>query len=167
MNIDKLFSNKEYLLEQIDFFTQQKQIRKINSNKELVMSHIDKAKHNLAFYKLNKNNTEFNDWLIVTLYYALYHSSLALITNRNYMSKNHYATILLLINEYSISKEDIELFENLSINKEDANFYTSLKQDRHNASYSTQNLFSKPLIEKYEKGVIDFIIKTEEILENK
>jgi len=166
MNINKLFLDKKYLAEQINFFKQQKQIKKINSNKELVKSHIDKAKHNLAFYKLNKDNLEFNDWLIVTLYYSLYHSSLALITNKNYMSKNHYATMLLLISEYLVSKEEINLFENLSINKEDANLYTTLKNDRQNASYSTQNIFSKELIEKYEKGVINFIIKTEEITEN-
>ncbi len=166
MNVDKLFEDKEYLNNQITFFIEQKQIRKIKSNLELVNSHLEKAKHNLAFYKLNKDQDEFYDWLIVTLYYSLYHCSLALITNKNYISKNHFATILLLIKEYSISKEDIQLINNLSINKDDANLYTTLKEDRHNASYSTNNKFTKELIDEYEKGVINFIIKTEEILEN-
>ncbi len=167
MNIDKLFTDKKYLQEQIDFFINQKRIKKIKSNPELVQSHIKKAKHNLEFYKLNKDKSkEFADWLIVTLYYSLYHVSLALITNRNFMSKNHYGTILILIKEYSIPKEDIKLIENLALNKDDANFYNTLKEERHNASYSTYSKFSQELIESYEKGVIDFIIKTEEILEN-
>lgn len=166
MNIDKLFADKQYLNSQIVFFTKHKHIKRIRSNSELIKSHIEKAKHNLKFYKLNKNHQEFLDWLIVALYYSLYHSSLALITNKNYMSKNHYATILILIKEYSIEKEDAHLMENLAINKDDANFYTSLKKERHDASYSTQSIFRIKQIENYEKGVINFINKVEDMLDD-
>ncbi len=109
MNIDKLFLNKEYLEKEISFFITKKQIKKIDNNLELVKSHLKKARHNLEFYKLNKEHREFNDWLIVILYYSLYHSALALITNKNYSSKNHYATILILIKEYSITKDEVRL----------------------------------------------------------
>ena len=68
MNIDKLFSDKEYLEREITFFKLKKHLRKISSNPELVQSHLKKARHNLEFYKLNKNQHTFNDWLIVTLY---------------------------------------------------------------------------------------------------
>lgn len=81
------------------------------------------------------------------------------------MSKNHYGTILLLIKEYSFDKDDIELIEELSISQDDAKFYTSLKKDRHNASYSTFTLFNKEMIENYERKVVDFIVKVEEIIE--
>ena len=97
MKIDILFSDKNYLENQIKFFIDNKQIKKIESNPELVKSHIEKAKHNLSFFKLNKKYEEYKDWQIVSLYYALYHASLALITNKNYSSKNHQATILILI----------------------------------------------------------------------
>ena len=83
MNIDKLFLEREFLEKEIEYFTNRKQIRIIEKNKELVNSHIKKAKHNLAFFRLNKEHHKFNDWLIVTLYYALYHCALALIVNRN------------------------------------------------------------------------------------
>jgi len=165
MDIDRLFADKEYLENEIHFFISKKQIKTIQENKELVSSHLKKARHNLEFYKLNKEHHKFNDWLIVTLYYSLYHSALALITNRNYSSKNHYATILILIKEYSITKDEAKLLNELSINKEDAELYTNLKDDRHDASYATNIRFSQETIEDYENKVLDFINKTEELIQ--
>ena len=165
MDIDILFSDRKYIEEEIDFFITKKQIRIIQENKELVNSHLKKARHNIEFYKLNKDYPKFNDWLIVALYYSLYHSALALITNRNYSSKNHYATILILIKEYSITKDEAKLLNELSISKEDAELYTNLKGDRHDASYATNIKFSKETIEDYETKVLDFVNKTEEILQ--
>lgn len=165
MDTDKLFLDEKYLEKEIDFFIAKKQIRKIEENKDLVKSHIKKARHNLEFFKLNKEQSEFNDWLIVTLYYALYHSALALIVNKSYSSKNHFATILILIKEYSITRDEAILLNELSINKNDAELYTILKKDRHNASYATKTKFNQETIEDYENKVLDFINKTEEILE--
>jgi len=165
MNINKLFENKEYLEKELNFFIRKKHVIIIDKNNELVKSHLKKARHNIEFYKLNKQNDKFNDWLIVILYYSLYHSALALITNKNYSSKNHYATILLLIKEYTITKEEAELLNELSINKEDAELYTNLKEDRHNASYSTNLKFTNEKIKEYEDKVLNFINKTEELLQ--
>lgn len=165
MDIDKLFSDNQYLEKELNFFISKKHIKIIQENKELVQSHIKKARHNIEFYKLNKQYNKFNDWLIVTLYYALYHSALALITNKNYSSKNHYATILILVKEYSITKEEAKLLNELSINKEDAELYTNLKDDRHDASYATDIKFSKETIADYENKVLDFINKTEELIQ--
>jgi len=165
MDINKLFSDNSYLESQIKFFMDNKQIKKIKTNPELVASHIQKAKHNLSFFKLNKKYQEYKDWQIVALYYSLYHASLALITNKNYSSKNHYVTIILLIKEYSISKDEAELINELSISQSEAQMYTNLKKDRHDASYSTETKFTKETIENYQMEVIKFINKTEEILE--
>ena len=164
MNIDKLFSDKKYLEKEINFFISKKQIKTIQKNTELVNSHLKKARHNLEFYKLNKEHKKFNDWLIVTLYYSLYHSALALITNRNYSSKNHYATILILIKEYAITKDEAKLLNELSISKEDAELYTNLKDDRHDASYATNIGFTQETIKDYENQVLDFVNKTEEMI---
>ena len=165
MNIDKLFLDKKYLENELNFFITKKHIKKIINNPELVNSHLKKARHNLEFYKLNKEHHKFNDWLIVTLYYSLYHSALALITNKNYSSKNHYATILILIKEYSITKDEARLLNELSINKEDAELYTNLKADRHYASYTTNIKFNQETTNTYETKVIDFINKTEELIQ--
>ena len=164
MEIDKLFSDKKYLENEINFFITKKHIMKISNNPELVNSHIKKARHNLEFFKLNKEYSKFNDWLIVTLYYSLYHSALALITNRNYSSKNHYATIIVLIKEYAITRNEVKLMDELLISKEDAELYTNLKDDRHDASYATNIKFTEELIKDYENKVLDFVNKTEELI---
>jgi uncharacterized protein (UPF0332 family) len=118
----------------------------------------------MAFYKENKEKSAYNDWLIVILYYALYHCALALITKKQYVSKNHYATILILVNEYNISSAEAQLIDELSINKNDAELYTNLRDDRHDASYSTSVRFSDKKVLDYESQVIDFINKTDQLL---
>ena len=60
MNIDRLFSDKEYLEKEIHFFITKKQVKKIDNNPELVSSHRKKARHNLEFYQLNKKYHQFN-----------------------------------------------------------------------------------------------------------
>lgn len=165
MNIDKLFSDKIFLEQEIGFFISKKHIKRISDNPELVQSHLKKARHNLEFYKLNKNQHKFNDWLIIILYYSLYHCALALVTNKMYSSKNHYATILILIKEYGITKEEAQLLKELSISKEDAELYTQLKSDRHDASYATNIKFNDQAIADYENRVLDFINKTEELIQ--
>ncbi|MFT4261208.1 MAG: DNA-binding protein [Candidatus Woesearchaeota archaeon] len=164
MNITKLFEDKIYLEKELNFFIKKKHIKLIQENKELVKSHIKKARHNLEFYKINKKHNKFNDWLIVILYYALYRLALGLITNKKYASKNHYATILILIKEYNITKKEANLINDLSINKEDAELYINLKQERHDASYSTNLKFKNKELEEYENNVLDFFNKTEELL---
>ena len=165
MNFKKYYKNKRELDNKIKFYESKRQLVKKDS-KSLIQAHIDKAKHNLEFFDKNKDDSKFNDWLIVTLYYALYHCALALVANKDYNSKNHTATLLFLIKHYSISKEEIEFIDELSINKEDAEFYTSLKEDRHSASYSTSNFFDDEKVKDYRSKVNDFLQKTIEILEN-
>jgi uncharacterized protein (UPF0332 family) len=164
MRLSEYFKDHKILDKKIKFYLSKNQLVSIEKNKELVQSYLDKAKHNLKFFDLNKDNNEFNDWLVVTLYYSLYHCALALIANKKYMSKNHTATLLLLIKEYSIEQEEAELMEELSISKDDAELYTDLKRDRHNASYSTKILFTKEKIDEYRFKVVEFMEKTEEII---
>ena len=166
MNINVYYFNKQKLDEKINFFEKNRQLIKEKHNLGLVFAHLDKAKHNLEFFKKNKDDEKFNDWLIVILYYALYHSALALVVNRNYTSKNHTATLLFLIKFYSIKKEDAELIEELSINRNDAEFYTHLKIERHTASYATSLSFTQNQITEYKERVIEFIQKVEDIVKN-
>ncbi|MFT4283007.1 MAG: DNA-binding protein [Candidatus Woesearchaeota archaeon] len=164
MNINKIFEDKKYLDQTIKFYIKKNQIKKITKNEELVLAHLEKARHNIEFYKINKYNYKFKDWIIVILYYSLYHCALALTTNKKYQSKNHSATILLLIKEYNLTKKEAKLIEELSINKEDARLYTELKEHRQNASYTTSTKFTQTKIDEYEEKVIDFINKTDELI---
>lgn len=164
MRINNYFKDKNLLNKQVEFYVKKKQLNKISKNSELVQAYLAKAKHNLEFFTLNKTQIKFNDWLVVVLYYALYHSALALVANKDFTSKNHTATLLFLIKEYNIDIKEAELINELSINKDDAEFYTNLKTDRHNASYATEILFSNKKIEEYHFKVVEFIQKAEDLL---
>ncbi|MFH1174158.1 MAG: DNA-binding protein [archaeon] len=164
MNIDQLYNNKTLLEKEIARFKKEKAIRQSAIASTLDKAHLDKAKHNLRFVAKNITDEEFNDWTIVGLYYAVYHASLALLANKGYISKDHNATLLLLIKEYGISKEEAELIEQLHLTKEDAEFYATLKEQRRSASYATGTLFRTERVRKLREESILFINKAEEML---
>jgi hypothetical protein len=94
--------------------------------------------------------------------------TISFLFSANYEEKLFFKKSLcnyyLLIKEYSITKDEAELINDLSLSREEANLYTNLKKDRHDASYSTNTRFTKNLIENYEKEVIKFINKIQEII---
>lgn len=117
MDLDRLFENKDYLNKKYDYYVRQEILRRISPDKDLVFAHLMKAKNNLLFFEKNKHEENFNDWLIVILYYSLYHIVLSLIVNKNYISKNHNASLVFLIKHYSEFKDNIKLLDDLSIKK--------------------------------------------------
>ncbi len=165
MDISRLFLNKKLLESKYSFFLKKEQLILIRDNKELVAAHLDKARHNMLFFEKNVSDSQFNDWLIVTLYYALYHAVLALIAKKGYSSKNHTASIVFLIKHYAQLKEDVLLVQELSIRKEDAELYTKLKEDRHKASYESKVNFADKTIHYYAQKVKSFINKAEELIQ--
>ena len=163
--IKEYFENEKLLDNEIEFHVSKKNLIKEDSAKNLIEAHIEKAKHNLRTADLLISNKDYNDWVVISLYYALYHSCLALLARKGYSSKNHTATLLFIIKNYSnISKEEIEMIDSALLTKSDAEFYTSLKQNRHDASYSTGALFNKDFIMLLRKKTISFITKVELIL---
>lgn len=164
MNIGKLFANEQHLRKQIEKYIGKEQIIISNPNSLLAFAHLEKAKQNLLFFDKNFKDGEFLDWLIVILYYVVYHCALALISNKGYFSKNHLATLLLLIQEYDVSKKEIDLMDELSVNRKDAELYTVLKSERQTASYSSKTNFTIKKIKIYKNEVIDFLHKTEDLL---
>jgi uncharacterized protein (UPF0332 family) len=163
MNIKYYLNNKEKILESYDFFIKKEQLNKIIKNRKLIQAHIKKAEHNLGILK--QLNEDYNDWKIIGLYYCLYHSCLALLANKGYSSKNHTATLIFLLQEYSqITNEEINLIEELQIKEEDAKFYTQLKQERHNANYSTDIFYDNEKIEEVRIKTVTFLNKVRGIL---
>jgi uncharacterized protein (UPF0332 family) len=167
MNVNRFYDDKNLLNEELEKYKLQNLLRKEPFATSLVKAHLDKAKHNLKFFQKNVSEAEFNDWLIVVLYYAAYHAALALIANKGYISKSHDSTLLFLIKEYKIEKAEAELIESLAITKSDAEFYASLKETRRQANYSTNTLFRTEKVKEYHRKTIEFINKAEELLEKK
>lgn len=163
MKINEYFKNKEELENSYEFYIRKKQIIKYDNAKTLVNAHLKKADHNLKLF--NNLTDEFNDWKIISLYYALYHGCLALVSNKNFVSKNHTATIIFIIKYYSeFSKDELSLIEELQIKEEDAKLYTQLKKERHNANYSTSLSYDIQNINNLKTKTIQLLNKIKTIL---
>ena len=107
-------------------YLKNKKIKKETEIKELVLGHINKADHNLKFVKSTIELKEFNDWAIVSAYYSIYHASLALCALKGYSTKDHLATLLILIKEFykkELNKEEIEMISKTTIEKEEVLYY--------------------------------------------
>lgn len=155
----------------IDFlrYLKSKKIKKETETKELVLGHLDKADHNLKFVQSTLSLEEFNDWAIVSAYYSIYHASLSLCALKGYSTKDHNATLLILIREFynnGLSKEEIETVGKTTIEKEDVLYYVQAKGKRNRASYSTQKLFDKREAESLRLKAIAFVNKAREIIES-
>jgi len=150
-------------------YLKSKKIKKESEIQELVQGHIDKADHNLKFVKSTLELKEFNDWAIVSAYYSIYHASLALCALKGYSTKDHLATLLILINEFyqrELNKEEIEIVGNTTIEKEEVLYYIEAKNKRTKASYSTQKVFDKNEAESLRTKAINFVNKVKEIVDS-
>ena len=95
-------------------------LRIISPNNYLSDGHIKKADHNLIVMT-DLNELGHEDWIVISAYYAMYQSALALLTKIGLESKEHATTVAVL--EYffgeHISKELIEKFNKLKRRKDE------------------------------------------------
>ena len=162
--LKKLLIEKEELIRKLEEYKGKEQISVQEPDKEEIKGHIHKAEHNIKFVE-DTSKKAFSDWVLVGCYYTLYHTALALILQKGYASKNHDATLCLLIKEYykQISNDEIELINFTFLTKEDFFFYAESKNKREEASYSTKTIF-----EDINKIIIKtrlFLNKTKEMIE--
>jgi len=148
-------------------YLKSKKIKLETENEELVQGHIEKADHNLKFVKSALELKEFNDWAIVSAYYAIYHAALALCALKGYSTKDHSATLLILIKEFYkklLTKEEIETIGIYSIEKEEVLYYIEARNKRSKASYSTEKVFDKNEAETLRLKAINFVNKVKNII---
>jgi len=155
----------------LDFqkYIDSKKIKKETETKELVKGHIEKADHNLKFVKSTLDLKEFNDWAIVSAYYTIYHASLALCSLKGYSTKDHSATLLILIKEFykkGLNENEIEMISNITIEKEEVLYYIEARSKRAKVSYSTQKIFDRKEAESIRLKAITFVNKVKEIIES-
>jgi len=140
-------------------------IKKEIEIKELIEGHLEKADHNLKAADYNLKG-DFNDWAVVSSYYAIYHASLALCALKGYSTKDYNATLLILIKEFylnELNKEEFSIIKKAFIEKEHILYYTEAKSKRQKASYSTQKLFDEKEVEELRKKAVNFVNKVKEI----
>lgn len=161
--------NEERRQKDFEKYLKSKKIKAEAEIKELVEGHINKSDHNLKFVKLTLELKEFNDWAIVSAYYSIYHASLALCALKGYSTKDHLATLLILIKEFykkGLDKDEIEMVSKTTLEKEQVLYYIEAKAERKKASYSTKILFDEKEAEILQKKAISFVNKVKEIIDS-
>ena len=166
-DLNKFVENPELVENRIKIYKNKKIIKKQNIDIQEIKGHIEKSEHNLKFVYDNFK-LDYLDWCITGCYYAVYHIALALILTKGYSSKNHDATLCILIKEYynkELTKEDLDLINSFFLNYQDLLFYIHAKDRREEASYSTKYKFDKEGAEELRLKAIDFIEKCKSILD--
>ena len=165
--LKKILASTEALNQKISDYELEKQIFNLQEDPGEIKGHLEKADHNMKFVE-NTSKIDFSDWVLVGCYYTLYHAALALLLKKCIFSKNHDATLCLLIKHYykEISPEDLEFINFTFLNHEDFLFYAESKNKRENATYSTKIKFDKADITKAIINTRLLLNKIKEIIQN-
>ncbi len=161
--------NKERRDKDFQKYILSKKIKKEIETSILVQGHLEKADHNLKFAGSTLELKNYNDWAIVSAYYSIYHASLALCALKGYSTKDHLATLLILIREFykkGLDKEEIKIVCNTTIEKEEVLYYIEAKSKRNKASYSTQKAFDANEAETLRTKAINFVNKAKDIIDS-
>ena len=172
--------NKNECKKWLNFYSDKKIIRRASLSKE---DYFRKSLHNFDFgnFILDKHKKEipsifgkekFYDWVVTAYYYAIYHSTLALLSLKNLSSKSHFATLYALIyyfyHEKKLSKREIELVAESyekNIGKEDLELFVDAKGMRERASYGVQASFELYIVSKLKEDTRKFLEKVKRMLE--
>jgi len=160
----ELINNEDKLNERINFYLNKGILVKQEVIESEILGHIEKAEHNVSF--VAEVLEDYSDWAVVGCYYASYHIALALALKKGFSSKNHDATLCILIKYYnkSLSEEDLELLNKIYLSNQDILFYAHSKEEREKASYSTQINFDNQSVSELRKKTLTFVNKCKEIL---
>ena len=167
-DLNKLLQDKELLHKKIEDFINDGIIKKQRPDNAEIQGHREKAENNLRFIKDNLK-LGYNDWCITGCYYASYHIVLALIMTRGYTSKNHLATLCIVIKEFykkGIEKEDLEMIDRFFIDYQDLIFYVESKNKREEATYSSKRFFDKSTVESLRIKAALFVDKAKQMIDD-
>jgi len=169
-DLDVYINNPRLVEDKIKDFLENKILKIEPPEKEEIKGHILKAESDLMFVaEIVKQTLRFYDWALNGCYYACYHAALALIQIKGYTSKNHLATLCIIIKEFykkELAKEDIETLSKF-LDYEDVLFYVKTKNKREDATYSTKTLFDKKEVERLRIQATMFVNKIKDIVRDK
>jgi uncharacterized protein (UPF0332 family) len=163
--LKRLLENPKLVDARLKFYLEKNLLKKQPIDEAEVAGHVEKSEHNLKFIQSTLEQG-FSDWGIVGCYYAAYHIALSLLLKKGYSSKNHDATLCVLIKHYyrEITEDDLELLNKIYLDNSDVLFYVSSKYEREKASYSSERLFDKKIVSELRFKTIHFVNKCKEIL---
>ncbi|MFP4656109.1 MAG: hypothetical protein ACLFNK_00850 [Candidatus Woesearchaeota archaeon] len=109
-DLQRLINSPSITDEKITELMDKELLFKQDVDEEEIKGHLLKADHNLRFVEFISKEP-FQDWALTGCYYSCYHSALALIQTKGYTSKNHLATLCVIIKDFyekELSKKDVE-----------------------------------------------------------
>jgi len=165
-DLNKLMENPILVNEKLKGYEKKQLLWKQLKDEAEIKGHVKKAERNLKFVYDNMKIGYF-DWCITGCYYTVYHAALALLIMKGYTSKNHDATLCVLIKEYykhGVNFSDIKLINKFFLDYQDLLFYVQSKDKREDATYSSKYKFDKRTVEILRLQAIVFVNKVKEIL---
>ena len=152
--------------------------------RRLSSSYLAKATHNLMvssiLLKLGQNNGakkalnipgDFSafDWIVITAYYAMYHSALAALASIGYKSDNHTATVIAIetffVRKNLLEKEFLDkLKQARALEEEYVQKLRHAKRQRETAQYAVTEETGKDAAEKLLKDARNFVGRMEKLV---
>lgn len=165
-------------------FEEKRLCGKIPFRKRLVPHFMEKARHNLLFCtgvwdlsnteeakKILKLPEDFSafDWVVITAYYAMYHSALAALASVGYKSDNHTATIIAIevffVRKNLLEKEFLDkLKQARELEKEYVQKLRRARRQRETAQYGVTEETGKAAAEKLLKDAGTFMNRIEKLI---
>lgn len=155
--------------------------------KRLASNFMERARHNLLLcnairvlssggevkrmLRLPEDFSAF-DWVVITAYYAMYHSALAALASVSYKSDNHTATIVAL-EVFFVRREllEREFLDKLKQARELEEEYIlklrRARRQRETAQYVVTEETGKDAAEKLLKAAQEFVNRMERLIEEK
>jgi uncharacterized protein (UPF0332 family) len=165
-------------------FEEKKLCRKTPFIKRIVPHFMEKARHNLLFCtaawsmsdkedakKILGLPEDFSafDWVVITAYYAMYHSALAALASIGYKSDNHTATIIALevffVRKNLLEKEFLDkLKQARELEEEYVQKLRHARRQRETAQYGVTEETGKDAAEKLLKDARNFVNRIEKLI---
>jgi len=149
----------------------QKYLERANKNLDL-MNIISQLSSNKEVQKILKLPEDYSndEWIIITAYYSMYVSTLALLAKIGYKSDNHTATIIALekffVKKELIGQEYLAMFKHVhsQINEHDVSSLSQGKEDRETAQYDVTKATTHAIAEASMKNAYEFVAKVRSII---
>jgi uncharacterized protein (UPF0332 family) len=137
---------KEIIINSLRRSEEERGLRVVKPNDYLSEAHIRKADHNLIVMT-DLSRLGHEDWVVISAYYAMYQSAIALLARIGMESKDHATTVAVLeyffgkeitrelIQKFNELKEMKEKIENIKINEKYIEHFWKVKQARETLQY--------------------------------
>jgi len=137
---------KEIIIKSLKRTSKERGLRVTKPDNYLSTGHIKKADHNLVVMS-DLNKLGHDDWVVITAYYAMYHSSSSLLAKIGLESKEHVTTAVVLeyffgkelgkelIKKFNELKQKKDKIQDITIEEKYINYFWKAKRARETVQY--------------------------------